>query len=165
VLSYLARHRYRKSLYMIVGIKIGLNAEITHHREHTTRGWLKAFIPGALIGAPVDVGAQAKGSVIEQRYEKIKIPTSFVFAYRLREVRYFKKSNFIENLEYTKGADLHDLYGKSRVIEHFTDENVTYQGADEEIEIDGIFEEDFEENEHDTLIVDGSFMINSKSGL
>ena len=33
VLDYLARFRYRKSLYMIVGVKIGFNAEILYQTK------------------------------------------------------------------------------------------------------------------------------------
>jgi hypothetical protein len=40
VLHYLARHRYRKSLYMIVGIRVGFNAEFTHERKYKRGGHL-----------------------------------------------------------------------------------------------------------------------------
>src|SRR5438045_494166 len=48
VLNYLARHKYRKSLYMIVGIQIGFNAKIVHKRTHTKAEGLIVSNPGAL---------------------------------------------------------------------------------------------------------------------
>jgi hypothetical protein len=114
------------------------------------------------MGAPVDVGAHVGGRAIEHRHEKQKIPTSFVFAYRIREVRYFKKGDTVAASDYTKGAELHGLYATSRVVEPCADKNVTYEGADYEIDIDGVSEEDFEENESDTTIVDDCFMIKLK---
>jgi hypothetical protein len=39
--------------------------------------------------------------------------------------------------------------------------DTSYLGSENEIEIDGIAGEDFEEDEHDTVIVDGCIMVDS----
>lgn len=160
VLDYLARHRYRKSLYMIVGIKIGYNAEIIHERKYKRGGGLNVSIPGAMTGVPLDLGANLKQKAINHRYEKKSIPNSFVFAYRLREVRYFKKDNSITDVEFTKGAELHDLNGKvGHVALQARFKDKTYLGTEDEIDVDGIVGEDYEEDEYDAMIVDGCIMI------
>ena len=99
-LKYLAQHRYRKSLYMIVGIKVAFNAEIIYERKHGREGGLNAVIPGAVTGIPVDLGANFRKGSTNLTYERKHIPDSFVFAYRLREIRYFKKHNFDERRIY-----------------------------------------------------------------
>src|SRR5205814_4242980 len=113
VLSYLARNGYRKSLYMIVGIKVGFNAEIIHQRKHKFGGRLKCSVPAALMGIPVDFGAKIALQATDGRYERKRIPSAFVFAYRLREVRYSKRDDVTRDVEFTKGADLHSFYGNS----------------------------------------------------
>ena len=52
------------------------------------------------IGIPVDLGAKFRKGGTNLTYEGKQIPDSFVFAYRLREIRYFKKHNFDERRIY-----------------------------------------------------------------
>ena len=160
VLNYLARHKYRKSLYMIVGIQIGFNAKIVHKRTHKKGGGLNVSIPGALTGIPVDLGAGYECSATNHRYERKRI-SSFVFAYRLREVRYYKKNNSTTDVEFTKGAELHDLYGNNHVLMQPDVKEEVYLGTQDEIRIDGLFREDSDEGEHDTVIIDGCIMVSS----
>ena len=134
VLRYLSRHWYRKSLFMIVGIKIGFNAEFTHQRENQNGGQFTGCVPG---GIHVDFAGRFKHGTIDHRYERKRIPSSFVFAYRLREVRYFKKDNSTKDTEFTKGATLHDLYG-SRYVTPCIQKDTMYLGTEDEIDIDGI---------------------------
>lgn len=159
VLKYLAKHKYRKSLFMIVGIKVGFNAKIIHQRKSEKGGQLDGAVPGALVGIPVDLGAKFKHTTMDDRYERKSIPSSFVFAYRLREVRYFKKDDFIKDMEFVKGAELHGLYGNIRLSAQPSTKEVTYIGTEDEIDVDGIVGEDFEDDETDTIAVEGCFMI------
>ena len=161
VLDYLAQRRYRKSLYMIVGIRVGCDAEVVHERKLGNSGKLNLAAPGALTGIPVDFGAQVKGKSTDDYYERKRIPSSFVFAYRLREIRYYKKTNSIRDAEFIKGAELHDLHAKS-VIPTLppAGEMITpYLGTPEEIDIDDIAGLDFEEDEDDSMIVEDCIMI------
>lgn len=159
VLQYLARHRYRKSLYMIVGIKVPFDATIIHERKSKKGVKLSASIPGAIVGVPVDFGANVQKSSIDGHYERKSISSAFVFAYRLREVRYYKKDNTIKDTEFTKGAQLHALYGNSNFGGQPIIQDESYEGTEEEIDVDGIFGEDFEEDEHDTRRVGGYIVV------
>jgi hypothetical protein len=149
VLRYLAGNGYRKSLYMIVGIKVGFNAEITHQRKNKFWSRVKCSFPAALTGIPVDFRAKLGFKVTNSRYEKKHIPSAFVFAYRLREVRYSKKDTVTRDIEFTKGADLHSLYGNNFRHLRGSFKEATYLGTGDEIDIDGIFGEDFEDDDFD----------------
>ena len=161
VLGYLARHWYRKSVYMVVGIKVGCEAEIIHRRQNDVGGQLNGSIPGALTGIPIDMGAEISSTVVDSRYEQKSVPSSFVFAYRLREIRYFKKDSSTRDTEFTKGADLHHRHGKTRVEVRPAVEDGPYLGTAEEIEIAGMDVKDFEEDEDDSMVVDGCVMVGS----
>ena len=159
VLSYLAKHRYRKSLYMIVGIKIARNAKVAYGGEHDLGGGLSASIPGAAMGVPVEVGGSISASTLERHHDKYQVPNAFVFAYRLREIRYSKKSGFIDNNEHTKGADLHHVHSHklSNTNLNRTDSK-EFLGIEDEIEIDGISGVDLDEDK-DSKVVDGCVMV------
>jgi hypothetical protein len=146
---------------MIVGIRVGFNAEFTHQRKYERGGHLNGCIPGAVNGISLDVGGKFKLSGNDEIYERKSIPSTFVFAYRLREVRYFKKDNSTTDMEFTKGATLHDLDGSRYASVSPSVTDTSYLGNDDEIEIDGIAGEDFEEDEEDTVIVDGCIMVDS----
>jgi len=161
VLNYLAQHRYRKALYMIVGIRVGCDAEIIHERKLGNGGKLSAAVPGSLTGIPVDFGAEVKGKSLDDYFERKHIPSSFVFAYRLREIRYFKKSSLIKNTEFTKGAELHDLHSTSvgPTLTPAAQMTASYLGTPDDIDIDGIAGFDFEEDEDDSMIIDDCTMV------
>ena len=147
VLEYLARNRYRKSLFMIVGIKVGFNAHVFHQRKLGRGAHLSGSIPGAVTGVPVDLGTSIRHDTIDQSYERKVIPTAFVFAYRLREIRYFKKDNSATDTDFTKGAELHCLDDDRNTFVQPDPKEQNYLGTVDEIDIDGIVGEDFEEDE------------------
>lgn len=160
VLGYLARHRYRKSLYMVVGIRIGVNAEVTHSRTCERGGRINVSVSGALTGIPLDVGGTSRCSAGDQYYQRKTIPSSFVFAYRLREVRYSKRHNLIRDAEFTKGAELHNLYGRVRARNQPYGA-VEYMGTEDEIQVSGLLEGDVDEDEPDTMNIGNCIMIGS----
>jgi len=166
VLDRLARHWYRKSLYMIVGIRVAYGgAEVIHETKYGNGGKLSVTVPGGLTGIPVDLGVNFKAKAIDDSYERKCISSSFVFAYRLREIRYFKNTKSIKDVEFTKGAELHDLHAttmsKSSLHMSPAAGEPAYRGAVDEIIIDGITEGDFEEDKDDSMIVDGCVMVDS----
>jgi hypothetical protein len=158
VLKYLAENGYRKSIYMIVGIRVGCDAIVTHSRDSKMGGKLSATVPGASLGIPVDLGVKAQLTQKETTFEQKRIPDSFVFAYRLREIRYFKKTKSTRDLEFARGADLHDLHGGTS-IRHYTSSETIYLGTPDEIEIDGISGRDYEEDEDDSNIIGGCVIV------
>ena len=161
VLAYLSKHKYRKSLFMIVGIKIGFNARITHSKNKAFKGGIDATTPGALTGIPLTgkFGFHSTGS----RYEQKFIPDAFVFAYRLREVRYFKAHGLTTDTEYTKGAELHDLHGFRNHSPDAPLKEPTYLGVEDEIEVEGLFLEDYEEDDFDSEVLDDCILIRDYS--
>jgi len=159
VLSYLAEKSYRKSLYMIVGVRIGRDAKITHTKTREVGGNFNATVPLTPAGVPADLAGKLYGSKHEDIYERKSIPGSFVFAYRLREIRYIKKINIVKDIDYTKKADLHNLHAK--VIHRSITREPTYIGTADEIEVKGISGADFEEDRDDTTIVDGCVIVDS----
>ena len=144
---------------MIVGIKIGLNARITHSKNNAFKTGIDATIPGALTGIPVDLtgefGMQSMGS----RYEQKCVHAAFVFAYRLREVRYFKADGLTTDTEYTKGAELHDLNTPRNYSPSPGLQEPTYSGVEDEIEIEGLACEDYEEDDFGSEVLDNCILI------
>jgi hypothetical protein len=162
VLEYLAKHRYKKSLYMIVGIKVGCDAKVIHQKHHEMGGNLGATIPGASVGIPVDLGCNIGANADHHRGESKYIPTSFVFAYRLREIRYNKRKVLKKNSEFTKGADLHSLDGGNNAPVYQTVSAENYIGVPDEIDLDGIAGADYEEDEEDSKIFDCCMMVSDQ---
>lgn len=146
----------RSPVYMIVGIRVGSDARIIDERTGEIGGSASGTVPGSALGVPVDLEGEVSGRVTSEYYQEQDYKDPFVFAYRLHEIRYFTKDNSIRQFDYTKGADLHDrqkpVYISSKVDEK-------YLGIPEEIDIDGIAREDFEENTKDAKIIDGCVMV------
>jgi hypothetical protein len=152
VLGYLASRHYRTAVYMIVGIKLALGGKVVHS---TKRGWggdMGGTLPGASVGIPIDIGAKVSIDRDARRLEHKQIPDSFVFAYRLREIRYAKKSSRVDHREYTKHADLHDLQHRSAYIPPKTVPK-EFMGREDEIEIEGMSGEDYVEDEDDSMLL------------
>ena len=158
VLSYLARYRWKKSVYMIVGIKVAQGGKIVHETEHALGGHLAGALPGASVGVPLDVGATVSTDTLHSRHEQKQIPNAFVFAYRLREIRYSKKRGFIDHQEFTKGADLHELHGPKKATSIELLPSALAIRIDD-IEIDGLSGADFEEDEDDSMLLDGCVVV------
>jgi hypothetical protein len=159
VLAYLSKHKYRKSLFMIVGIKIGFNAHITHSKYKAFKSGGDATIPGVLTGIPVDLtgkfGFHSMGSCYEQKF----LHDAFVFAYRLREVRYFKAQGLTTDTEYIKGAELHDLHAVRNYSRNVRLQEPIYTGVEDEIEIEGLALEDYEEDDFGSEVLDNCLLI------
>ena len=116
VLGYLAERRYRQSVYMIVGIRIGRDAKITNGHEVEAGGDVDITVPGAATGIPVDLSAGVHVRRAEEMGQRRHIPDSFVFAYRLREIRYRKKKGTWEATQYTTGAELAHLHDRGEIF-------------------------------------------------
>lgn len=156
--DFLAKRNYRKAVYMIVGVRIGCDAVVIHERNKERGGKFNATAPGFATGIPVDLGVKIHAKRSKDSSQRERLPNSFVFAYRLREVRYFKKTKSAKDFDYTKDADLHDI-STNKITPLPVVPETKYIGSVDEIEIDGIAGVDFEEDEHDTEIVDGCIIV------
>ena len=154
VLKYLESQWFRRSLYMIVGLRVAFNTKITHERRVNRAAGLKAG--GGLPPATVELQDR-----VEQKYglfEQKHISSGFLFAYRMRKVRYSKSSQSAAGWEYDKGElfALQDSDTKGSAQPSHLRE---YNGPREQITSVKLEEFDYEEDEEDTRIVDGCIIV------
>ncbi|KAG4434253.1 hypothetical protein IFR05_010272 [Cadophora sp. M221] len=98
--------RFRDNLYMITGIKIARGADVAVSKIRSRGGNLNFGIDTTPFGVPIQIGPDIEISKeVGQSFEE-KHTEDFVFAYRLREIRYRKKV-VEDQKEYRKG----DLMG------------------------------------------------------
>jgi hypothetical protein len=82
-----------------------------------------------------------------------------VFAYRLREIRYWKKTKTWKDLAFTRGAELAHLGSGENIAAIVPEPEVKYVGTDDDIDIEGIAGMDFIEDEEDTQFEDGCIIV------
>ena len=158
VKGYLAKAFHKAAVYMIVGVKIGFGARILHRDQQTSGSHVSGMVPGAALSIPVDVGADISVSRSDFNYEEKIIAHPFVFAYRLRKIRYFKKTR-IEHSKFTAGAQLHNL-NRRRLPESHGEEAGMNDCGDVEIVVKGIADEDYGDEEDDEIkFVDGCCLV------
>lgn len=162
VLSYLASTLYRKPLYMVVGVRVAYDAKITHTEQRERAGEIKATVPGSLVGIPLDLGAETRFGNDRGFTQQMHMSYAFVFAYRLRRIRYSRSHATARASDYSKG-NLYQVGGPDPTARKQADsENVTnnvYKGVEDEIERVSIQDFDFEEDEADTRVIDGCIIV------
>ena len=106
VKAYLEKTKFRKDLYMIIGIKAASSATVASEDGKTTSFLGKVSVnPAAASGVPVDVHAQASTS--NDANTKAEFGKSeFILAYRLRKITYLKTQRVKNNEDYDRGAVL-----------------------------------------------------------
>jgi hypothetical protein len=121
VQSFFEGSRFKKSVFMIVGLKVAKNARITTGIEVSKEIVAKMMVDGAAAGMQVKVGPQAEIKAQKKESTEWRGEKSFVFAYRLRKIT-CKKGKIVENTEFNKGAFL-DLWSetdkKGDVVLHY----------------------------------------------
>jgi hypothetical protein len=123
----------RKSLYMIVAVRILHGAKITILRGKAMGGGPAVGPIGlSAIGSPVDANLGFEMSSDELRTEKMSIDHDFVVAYRLRQCRYSRDSGSIKPFYHVKGATMSDL-GSERLASE--NKNVVAEGDEESIPV------------------------------
>jgi hypothetical protein len=152
VLKELARRHYQKRVFMIVGVRVGYDAHIIDQENCETKGRMGGTVPGSAIGVPVDIDGQVYGSAAKPYYQEQDYKDPFVFAYRLREIRYFPADKTARQFNFTRGADLHDneVLISTEIVATALEE--VYIGRKEEIVLEGIDDEDFDDG---IEIIDG----------
>jgi hypothetical protein len=120
VKSYLEKSRFRKEVYMIVGIKRVTGANVKSTVERERGGELDIALDGTVLtGAPVSVGPKVKYKTRKKDEMSFEGSTDFVFAFRLRKVRVNKKDEVGQD-DYRKGTLLEDQVDEVPVSETFT---------------------------------------------
>ena len=110
VAEYIIETKFKKSIYMITGVKIARGADVEQARSKEAGTHLKAGVDGTTAGSPVAVGPEVTISSSNSETTSSKGSSDFVFAYRLREIYYSKGK--VKHREHNKGA-LQDLGGSS----------------------------------------------------
>ncbi len=124
--------RFRDSLYMITGIKIAKGAEVVIQKVRGKGGNLHFGLDMTPFGAPVKVGPDIEENFKIGELTKESHQEEFVWAYRLREVRYKRKQAY-DQKEYIKG----DLMGKGQKEGKGREERIKEAEAEAEAELIG----------------------------
>jgi hypothetical protein len=97
---------FRDNLYMVTSVKIARGADVVIGKIRERGGNLHFGADLTPLSVPIKVGPDLEGSRSHGQKAKEKHAGEFVFAYRLREIRYRRKA-LEEQREYLKG----DLMG------------------------------------------------------
>ncbi len=111
VQSFFEGSRFKKSVFMIMGLKVAKNARVTRDVEGSKEIVAKMMVDGAAVGMQVKVGPQAEIKAQKRESTEWRGEKSFVFAYRLRKIT-CKQGKIVENTEFNKGAFL-DLWSET----------------------------------------------------
>ena len=110
VAEYIVDTKFRKSIYIVTGVKIARGADVEQARSKEAGTHLKAGVDGTATAAPVAAGPEVTISSSKSETTSSKGSSDFVFAYRLREIYYSKGK--VKHREHNKGA-LQDVGGTS----------------------------------------------------
>lgn len=104
VLAYLRASRLgRNSIYMITGVKIVRGAQVKETIERGFGGDTEVGVDATMVGVPVSVGPKLEASKENKREISFSGSSDFVFAYRLRKIRY-REGKPLKQDEYVNGA-------------------------------------------------------------
>ncbi|KAE8443374.1 hypothetical protein EG329_001932 [Mollisiaceae sp. DMI_Dod_QoI] len=98
--------RFRDNLYMITGVKIARGADVVIGKMRERGANLHFGADLTPLSVPIKVGPDLESSMGHGQKVQEKHEAEFVFAYRLREIKYRKRA-VEEQREYLKG----DLFG------------------------------------------------------
>jgi len=132
VREYFEGSRFRKSVYMIVGLKIAKGAKISHGLKKSKEGVLDLMADGSAVGIPAQVGPKFEHKKETGEGMKWEDEKSFVFAYRLRKIT-CKKGKVKEDEAFAKGAFLDAGSGLTKAAE---EEEVHYLIEEEDVDIE-----------------------------
>ena len=159
VQAYLKQVKYKKRIFMICGLKIAHGAVALDAIGKSSRGEGSVSLPlnpkgGTTLGT-------MKGSIetakIGTKIHNVLATHSFVFGYRLREVKYSRDSQVVHTREV---GELHDLQGSSGSVV-----KILHAGPNDQSGVENapIFEclsscgsDEFED---DSMVIDGCIMI------
>ncbi|KAJ4190527.1 hypothetical protein NW767_011355 [Fusarium falciforme] len=108
VQAYLHVHNWRKSVYLITGIKIARRASVSTESSTGRSAQAELKVDATSVGAPVDVGPQASRDSEKKRGISYGGSTDYIFAYQLTRMKPKKGVKESRNNSYVKGA----VYGK-----------------------------------------------------
>jgi len=115
VQAFFEGSRFRKNVYMIVGLKIAKGAKVNRGSEISRETTANILVDGTAGSIPLKSGPQAEVKGERKESTEWRDEKSFVFAYRLRKIT-CKKGKIIEDVDFNKGAflDLESSRGVKR---------------------------------------------------
>lgn len=134
VRGYFEGSRFKKSCFMIVGLKIAKGAKVHTGSARNKDGMAKLMVDGTGAGLPVKVGPEVEAKVGMDESMEWKDEKSFVFAYRLRKVT-CKKGKPAEDTAFNKGAFLD---GEKKAREEETELHYLIEDEDTDVVPDGM---------------------------
>lgn len=158
VKEYLKQVKYKKRIFMICGLKIAHGAMVRDAVGNEYQGEGSVSLPLNVKGGTL---GNAKGSVevakIGTKIHNVHATNSFIFAYRLREVKYTKSLQVVHTRETGKLHDLHDSSGSTTKPMQI-DLN-DQSGADDIVVFQCLSSCGVDEFEDDSTVVDGCILI------
>lgn len=124
-------------LYMITGVKVASGAKFVTEMAKERGFRFQVGVNASMFGVPVQAGPNIDILNSSTERESSDAVSDFVFAFRVREVRYKKKTGVISK-DFVKGA----MYGLEATPDDDEEEDVDF-------EIDGLAERDPKEDELD----------------
>lgn len=101
-LAYLRDQRFKRSLYLVTGVKTAYGAKLTRSRSEQRGGEAKLGISPNVPG--LEIGPTASYSQTGKVTETVQGPTDFVFAYRLNKLHYSRTRSKYVQQKFTSGA-------------------------------------------------------------
>ena len=102
VAEYIVEPKFKKSIYMITGVKIARGADVKQERSEEAGPLLRVGVNGTTALSPVAAGPEVTISSSGPETIFSRGSSGFVFAYRLREIYYSKGK--VKHREHNKGA-------------------------------------------------------------
>lgn len=118
VRRFLETSHYRKSLYIITGVKIVSGAQGATTSSRAAESVVSTQVDGTILSGgmvPVGGGPGIKGRKEIKHAVSWKGSTDFVFAFKVSEVRVSKLGEVKRERDYTKGALFEDRTEKDKV--------------------------------------------------
>jgi len=101
-LAYLRDQRFKRSLYLVTGVKTAYGAKLTRSRSEQRGGDVKVGISPNVPG--LEIGPTASYTQTGKVTERVQGPTDFVFAYRLNKLHYSRTRSKYVQQKFTSGA-------------------------------------------------------------
>jgi hypothetical protein len=104
VADYLEQWDYRKSVYIITGIKIVEDATITTTKRRTRGVHLNAGVDATSVGLPISIGPQANHEISNSEHVSFENSSPIIFAFEICQVRQNTRKQEPSSKLYNKGA-------------------------------------------------------------
>ena len=164
-LAFLREQRFKRSLYMVTGVKTAYGATFTMSKSREWGGEGKVGISPNVPG--LEVGPTGSFTQTSKVTETVGGPTDFVFAFRLNKLHYSRtRSKYVQE-KFTKGALYSDTWDENEDDPDKRDgttvpaEDVAESEGEEVAEVEGLEEEDAGEAEFQ---IEGVTVVDEEDG-